>query len=96
MARRRHGGVRATLRDYGALLDDRAFVGLVLVAGLAMAALFAYVSGSSFVLQQEYGLDEQQFGIAFGAGAVGPDRRPPSSTCGCCAATPRSRSWSAP
>ncbi|MEU8127525.1 multidrug effflux MFS transporter [Micromonospora sp. NPDC049049] len=71
VARRRHGGVSATLRDYRGLLNDRAFVGLVLVAGLAMAALFAYVSGSSFVLQQEYGLDEQQFGIAFGAGAVG-------------------------
>ncbi|MEU4527674.1 multidrug effflux MFS transporter [Micromonospora ureilytica] len=71
VTRRRHGGVRATLRDYRGLVNDRAFVGLVLVAGLAMAALFAYVSGSSFVLQQEYGLDEQQFGIAFGAGAVG-------------------------
>ncbi|WTO06566.1 multidrug effflux MFS transporter [Micromonospora sp. NBC_00617] len=71
VARRRRGGIGATLRDYRGLLNDRAFVGLVLVAGLAMAALFAYVSGSSFVLQQEYGLDEQQFGIAFGAGAVG-------------------------
>ncbi|MGC4745845.1 multidrug effflux MFS transporter [Micromonospora sp. DT201] len=71
VARRRHGGVGATLRDYRGLLNDRAFVGLVLVAGLAMAALFAYVSGSSFVLQQQYGLDEQQFGLAFGAGAVG-------------------------
>ncbi|MEH1169729.1 multidrug effflux MFS transporter [Micromonospora sp. CPCC 205539] len=71
VARRRHGGVSATLRDYRGLLNDRAFVGLVLVAGLAMAALFAYVSGSSFVLQREYGLDEQQFGVAFGAGAVG-------------------------
>ncbi|MFI6779853.1 multidrug effflux MFS transporter [Micromonospora sp. NPDC050276] len=71
VTRRRHGGVSATLRDYRGLLNDRAFVGLVLVAGLAMAALFAYVSGSSFVLQQEYGLDEQQFGVAFGAGAVG-------------------------
>ncbi|MGC4809184.1 multidrug effflux MFS transporter [Micromonospora sp. DT228] len=71
VARRRHGGIGATLRDYRGLLNDRAFVGLVLVAGLAMAALFAYVSGSSFVLQREYGLDEQQFGIAFGAGAVG-------------------------
>ncbi|WP_410810190.1 multidrug effflux MFS transporter [Micromonospora sp. 067-2] len=70
-ARRRHGGVRATLRDYRRLLNDRAFVGLVLVAGLAMAALFAYVAGSSFVLQRQYGLDEQQFGLAFGAGAVG-------------------------
>ncbi|MGV9211369.1 multidrug effflux MFS transporter [Micromonospora sp. RB23] len=71
VSRRRHGGVAATLRDYRALVNDRAFVGLVLVAGLAMASLFAYVAGSSFVLQQEYGLDEQQFGLAFGAGAVG-------------------------
>ncbi|WP_091606918.1 multidrug effflux MFS transporter [Micromonospora mirobrigensis] len=69
--RRRHGGVAGTLRDYRTLLRDRTFVGLVLVAGLAMAALFAYVAGSSFVFQQQYGLDEQQFGLAFGAGAVG-------------------------
>ncbi|MEU8261523.1 multidrug effflux MFS transporter [Micromonospora sp. NPDC048999] len=69
--RRRRGGAAATLRDYRALLRDRTFVGLVLVTGLAMAALFAYVAGSSFVFQQQYGLDEQQFGLAFGAGAVG-------------------------
>ncbi|MFG1677510.1 multidrug effflux MFS transporter [Micromonospora sp. NPDC049282] len=69
--RRRRGGVVATISLYGSLLRDRVFVGLVLVAGLAMAALFAYVAGSSFVLQQGYGLDEQQFGLAFGAGAVG-------------------------
>jgi Bcr/CflA subfamily drug resistance transporter len=71
VVRRRRGGVGATLRDYRRLLNDRAFVGLVLVAGLSMAALFAYVAGSSFVLQEQYGLDEQQFGLAFGAGAVG-------------------------
>ncbi|WP_174530389.1 multidrug effflux MFS transporter, partial [Micromonospora maritima] len=70
-ARRRRGGLVATVSLYGSLLRDRVFVGLVLVAGLAMAALFAYVAGSSFVLQQGYGLDEQQFGLAFGAGAVG-------------------------
>ncbi|MER7456638.1 multidrug effflux MFS transporter [Micromonospora sp. NPDC126480] len=70
-ARRRRGGVVATAIVYRALLRDRTFVGLVLVAGLAMAALFAYVAGSSFVLQERYGLDEQQFGVAFGAGAVG-------------------------
>ncbi|MFF4888808.1 multidrug effflux MFS transporter [Micromonospora chersina] len=69
--RRRHGGLAAVGRDYRALLRDRTFVGLVLVAGLAMAALFAYVAGSSFVFQERYGLDEQQFGLAFGAGAVG-------------------------
>jgi MFS transporter, DHA1 family, multidrug resistance protein len=70
-ARRRSGGVMATLGVYGSLLRDRVFVGLVLVAGFAMAALFAYVAGSSFVLQEVYGLTEAQFGLAFGAGAVG-------------------------
>jgi drug resistance transporter, Bcr/CflA subfamily len=69
--RRRHGGARDTARTYAGLLRDRTFLGLVLVTGLAMAALFAYVSGSSFVYQQQYGLDEQEFGLAFGAGAVG-------------------------
>ncbi|MGK5741124.1 multidrug effflux MFS transporter [Micromonospora sp. URMC 103] len=70
-AARRRGGVAATARVYGSLLRDRTFVGLVLVTGLAMAALFAYVAGSSFVFQEQYGLDEQEFGLAFGAGAVG-------------------------
>ena len=69
-ARRRTAGVRGTLRDYRALLHDRTFVGLVLVAGFAMAALLAYVSGSSFVFQEQFGLDQQQFGLAFGSGAI--------------------------
>ncbi len=69
-SRRRTGGVVGTARAYGGLVRDRSYVGLVLVAGTAMAALFAYVSGSAFVLQEEYGLTEQQFGLVFGAGAV--------------------------
>lgn len=69
-ARRRTSGVLGTMRDYGALFHDRTFVGLVVVAGLAMSALLAYVSGSSFVFQGQYGLDQQQFGLLFGAGAV--------------------------
>ncbi len=68
--RRSSNGVGGTLRSYGSLFLDRAYVGLVLVAGLTMAGLFAYVSGSSFVYQDEFGLDEQQFGLLFGAGAV--------------------------
>ncbi|GAA1184366.1 multidrug effflux MFS transporter [Nesterenkonia xinjiangensis] len=69
--RRRRGGPLGTLRDCSRLLRDRPYVGLILVAGLAMASLFAYVSGSSFVFQQVYGLDEQQYGVVFGLGAVG-------------------------
>jgi DHA1 family bicyclomycin/chloramphenicol resistance-like MFS transporter len=68
-ARRRSTGVRGTLRGYRSLFRDRAYVGLVLVAGLTMAGLFSYVSGSAFVYQGEFGLDEQQFGLLFGAGA---------------------------
>ncbi|MGY1806556.1 multidrug effflux MFS transporter [Blastococcus sp. SYSU D00669] len=69
-ARRRSGGIAGTVRTYGMLLRDRSFVGLVVVAGLTMAALFTYVSGSSFVYQRQFGLDEQEFGLLFGAGAV--------------------------
>ena len=71
---RRSAGAAAASRrrcgPTGGLFRDRTYVGLVLVAGLAMAALFAYVSGSSFVFQEQFGLDEQQFGLLFGAGAV--------------------------
>jgi DHA1 family bicyclomycin/chloramphenicol resistance-like MFS transporter len=68
--RRRTGGVRTTAADYRRLLRDRAFVGLVLVTGLSMAALFAYVSGSSFVLQEQFGLTARQFGLVFAINAV--------------------------
>ncbi len=69
--RRRSGGVAGTVRDYGRLFTDRVYVGLILVGGLAMAALFAYVSGSSFVFQEEFGMSEQQFAYVFAGGAVG-------------------------
>jgi len=46
-------------------------VALVLIGGLMLSAVFAYVSGSSFVLQDGYGLDETTFGLVFGANAVG-------------------------
>lgn len=64
-------GVRASLRGYAALLRDRSLVGYMMVASLTMAAVFAYVSGASFVLQDGFGLDERTFGLLFGVGAVG-------------------------
>ncbi|HXV93911.1 MAG TPA: multidrug effflux MFS transporter [Pseudonocardia sp.] len=69
--RRRPAGLGRTLRVGAGLLRDRTFVGLILVAGLAMSGLFAYIAGSSFVFQGQFGLDEQQFGLLFGAGAAG-------------------------
>ncbi len=69
-ARRRTGAFGPVLRTYRSLVTDRQFVVLTLVAALGMSALFSYVSGSSFVLQDGYGLDQQQFGLVFGIGAV--------------------------
>ena len=68
--RRQTDGVLGTLRNYRLLLHDGTFVGLILVAGLAMSALLGYVAGSSFVLQEQFGLSQQQFGLAFGSGAI--------------------------
>lgn len=69
--RRSAPGLRATLRGYAALLRDPVLVGFMLVASLTMAAVFAYVSGASFVLQDGFGVDERAFGLLFGVGAVG-------------------------
>jgi len=60
-----------TFRTFGTLLARPSFLGNALTAGLAMSAMFAYVSGSSFVLQGVYGLSPQTFSFAFGANAVG-------------------------
>ena len=70
LQRRQTSGVVGTLRNYRLLLRDRVFVGLVLVAGLSMSALLGYVAGSSFVFQEQFGLDQQQFGLVFGSGAI--------------------------
>ena len=69
--RRQPARIGSSLRAYGTLFRDRLFVTMVLVAGLSFATLFAYISGSPFILQELYGLSPQQFGLAFSANAVG-------------------------
>lgn len=69
--RRRALAVRPVLATYASLLRDRTFVGLVLVSGLMFATLFSYIGGSSFVLQDIYGLSVAQFGLAFGVNSLG-------------------------
>jgi DHA1 family bicyclomycin/chloramphenicol resistance-like MFS transporter len=68
--RRAAPGLRTTLQGYGVLLRDPTLVGFMMVASLTMAAVFAYVSGASFVLQDGFGLDGRTFGLLFGVGAV--------------------------
>ncbi len=69
--RRRPATVRASLASYRSLLRDRVFVALTFIGGSMMAAMFAYVSGASFVLQDGFGLDARTFGLVFGLNAAG-------------------------
>jgi MFS transporter, DHA1 family, multidrug resistance protein len=69
--RRRPARLASVATDCRTLVRDRSFVGFALVTGFGMAALLAYVAGSSFVFQAGYGLSGQQFGLLFGAGAIG-------------------------
>ncbi len=64
--RRQSGGVSATKTTFRQLLADRPYMGYALSCGLAFAAMFAYISGSPFVLQDIYGISPQLFSVIFG------------------------------
>lgn len=68
--RRRPGTMRSVVSGYRELLRDRTFTALLVCSSLLTAAVFAYVSGASFVLQEEHGLSEQAFGVLFSVGAL--------------------------
>ncbi|VXB57865.1 Bcr/CflA family efflux transporter [Microbacterium sp. 8M] len=65
------GGLGRTLHDYRTLLTDRVFLGAVLNQGFLYAALFAYLAGATYVLQDIYGLSPLGYAIAFGANSAG-------------------------
>ena len=67
---RRSGGLGAATRSYGSLVRDPIFMGLALLSGFSMAALFTYVSSATFVFQEGFGLTAQQFALIFASGAV--------------------------
>ncbi|WP_344663791.1 Bcr/CflA family multidrug efflux MFS transporter [Catenulispora yoronensis] len=65
------GGLPATLRTFRVLTRDRRFMGYILTGGFAFAAMFAYISGSPFVLEDIHGLTKQEFSYVFGTNALG-------------------------
>ncbi|CAM3705369.1 multidrug effflux MFS transporter [Cohnella lubricantis] len=69
--RRSRGGFRETLRTMGRILSDREFMGYALASGLVSAAMFAYISGSPFVLQDLFGVSPQTFSLIFAMNGVG-------------------------
>jgi MFS transporter, DHA1 family, multidrug resistance protein len=69
--RRTRAGLGAALRSYGEILTNRAYVGYALAGGLASSAMFAYISGSSYVFIELNGIAPERFGLLFGINAVG-------------------------
>ena len=65
------GHVRGTLATMGGLLRDARFTGCMLACAFALAALFAYIAGSPFVLQDIYGLSPTQFSFVFAGNSLG-------------------------
>jgi MFS transporter, DHA1 family, multidrug resistance protein len=70
-ARRQSAAPIAILRNYRRLLADMRFLKYLAVACVCFSGLFAFISGSSFVLQGRYGLSPVVYGLCFGAMAGG-------------------------
>lgn len=62
--------VPSALAAYWLLMRDGHFMGLVLIGGFGVAAFFAYLANSSFVLIDHYGLTPRQYSYAFAANAA--------------------------
>jgi DHA1 family bicyclomycin/chloramphenicol resistance-like MFS transporter len=62
---------RSTVGDVTRIGHDRTFVSLALTFGFGMAGVFVYAAGSSFVLQNIYGLSPQLYAFVFAFGGCG-------------------------
>jgi MFS transporter, DHA1 family, multidrug resistance protein len=68
---RNQGGFMQTLNTFRQLLSNLNFMGYVLSFGFVAAAMFAYISGSSFVIQYVYGASADTFSIVFAINGIG-------------------------
>jgi MFS transporter, DHA1 family, multidrug resistance protein len=62
---------RGMVADFGRLAAHPLFRRYTGAVCLGYGGLFAFISGSSFVLQGHYGLDELEFGLAFALAVLG-------------------------
>ncbi|GAA3112756.1 multidrug effflux MFS transporter [Streptosporangium carneum] len=68
---RHAGGLRRVRAGFSAVARDRLFVGCTLGSSIGSIALFIYISVSSFVLQDGYGVSPQTFSLIFAVNSVG-------------------------
>jgi MFS transporter, DHA1 family, multidrug resistance protein len=69
--RRRPSGLGPIRQDARILIADPRFTRIALATGLAFGVMFAYISGSSFVLQSRFGISPQLFSLIFAINGTG-------------------------
>lgn len=71
-AKSRHtGGARKMVSVFRRLLTDRGFVPFAVSYSLGFGAMFAYIAGGSYALEDGYGLTPQAFSALFAANSIG-------------------------
>ena len=68
---RTEGGFATTRATVAELISDRAFVGYLLVLAFSFGAMFAYIAGSSFVVETIHGGSPQLYAAIFALNGVG-------------------------
>lgn len=68
---RHGGGLGAVLGRFGALLRDRRYIPYALAFSLSFAAMFGYIAGSSYVLENIFGASPQLFSVIFAVNSAG-------------------------
>lgn len=68
--RRHGGGLRQFASGLGQVVTIRAFVGHTVTASLSGFTMMAYIANSSYVLQEQKGLDPMAFALFFAATAL--------------------------
>ena len=63
--------IASMLRSYRVVARNRAYLAYLAITSASYAGLFAWISGSAFVLQDLYGLAPFDFGVAFALGSIG-------------------------
>ncbi len=70
-ARRGANGGATVLQRYRSVFSDRVFIGVLIIGGMTFSGLFSYLSSSSFLFQEGYGFDAQQYGLLFAVNSLG-------------------------
>ena len=69
--RRSSDSAAATLRTMRSVVTDRAFLINALGCGIGFGAIFSYVAGAPFALENTFGLSPAMFSLAFGLNGAG-------------------------